>query len=56
MAGSEFQSLEVIGIQILAKALIRFLYNLTPTGRNKAFGDLSGRKIDSGSDDKAKFE
>ena len=32
LAGSEFQSLEVIGIKDLAKALIRFLSNLTAKG------------------------
>ena len=32
MAGSEFQSLEVIGIKELAKALVRFLSNLTAKG------------------------
>ena len=33
MAGSEFQSLEVIGIKELAKALVRFLSNLTAKKR-----------------------
>ena len=33
MAGSEFQSLEVIAIKELAKALVRFLTNLTAKGR-----------------------
>ena len=32
VAGSEFQSLEVIGIKELAKALVRFLSNLTAKG------------------------
>ena len=32
VAGSEFQSLEVIGIKELAKTLIRFLSNLTAKG------------------------
>ena len=31
-AGSEFQSLEVIGIKELAKALVRFLSNWTAKG------------------------
>ena len=29
VAGSEFQSLEIMGIKELAKALVRFLSNLT---------------------------
>ena len=32
VAGSEFQSLEVIGIKELANALVRFLSNLTAKG------------------------
>ena len=32
VAGSEFQSLEVIGIKELAKALVLFLFNLTAKG------------------------
>ena len=32
VAGSEFQSLEVIGIKELVKALVRFLSNLTSKG------------------------
>ena len=32
MAGSEFQSLEVIGIKELVKALVRFFSNLTAKG------------------------
>ena len=32
MTGSEFQSLEVIGIKELAKALVRFLSNFTAKG------------------------
>ena len=32
MAGSEFQSLEVIGIKELAEALVRFLSNFTAMG------------------------
>ena len=32
VAGSEFQYLEVIGIKELAKALVRFLSNLTAKG------------------------
>ena len=32
MAGSEFQSLEVIGIKELAKAHVRFFSNLTVKG------------------------
>ena len=32
MAGSEFQSLEVIGTKELAKVLVRFLSNLTAKG------------------------
>ena len=32
MAGSEFQSQKVIGIKELAKALVRFLSNLTAKG------------------------
>ena len=32
VAGSEFQSLEVIGIKELAKPLVRFLSNLTAKG------------------------
>ena len=36
MAGSEFQSLEVIGIKELAKALVRFLSNLTAKGAKRS--------------------
>ena len=32
MAGDEFQSLGVIGIKELAKAIVRFLSNLTAKG------------------------
>ena len=51
MAGSESQSLEVIGIKDLAKALIQFLHNLTAKGccefenrlylTNKALGGIN---------------